>query len=111
MRNLACIVSIKVSQHVTIFTNGLYSWTLGDNWPNNGEIDIIEGMKVLFFYGNSIVITESLQASICKPRTRLHFTRATVALSVALGKLVSLIPIIVSSTLQTRPTTKDVAYQ
>lgn len=23
-----------------------YSWTLGDDWPNQGEIDIIEGMKI-----------------------------------------------------------------
>jgi hypothetical protein len=34
-----------VSQYAMMSTNNFYSWTLGDDWPNNGEIDIIEGTK------------------------------------------------------------------
>ena len=26
-----------------------FSWTFGDNWPNNGEIDIIEGVHIQSF--------------------------------------------------------------
>jgi hypothetical protein len=49
------------------------SWTLGDNWPNNGEIDIIEGINEQV--GNSITAHTSSGCSVSGTRqTGQHIT-------------------------------------